>query len=86
MKTSDQVLLEIIKNKQKINDIVFSTIMLLGSIGFLMVGISTYFKIDFLPIVNTKQILFFPQGITMCFYGISGTLISSYQVRRNKTK
>lgn len=82
MQKNNHLFLEIITNKQKITDIGFSTIMLLGSLGFLIVGISTYFKLDILQIINTKQILFFPQGITMCFYGICGTLISSYQVRR----
>ena len=82
MKTNEYLFLQTIKNKQKINDVAFSIIMLLGSLGFLIVGISTYFKINMLELINTKQIVFFPQGITMCFYGICGTLISSYQVRR----
>lgn len=83
MNKNKDLFLEVITNKQKINDILLSTTMLLGSLGFLAVGIASYLKTNIFEIINTKQILFFPQGITMCFYGICGTLISSYQVRRN---
>ena len=74
MKKNENLFLETITNKQKNNDILFSLIMLLGSIGFLIAGISSYFK--------TNEIIFFPQGITMCFYGTCGLIISSYQVWR----
>lgn len=86
MKKDDTLFLQIITNKQRINDIIFSLVMLGGSIGFLTVGIASYFKMNSTEILNTNQIIFFPQGITMCFYGFFGTIISSYQVWRNKFK
>ena len=53
--------------------------------GFLVTGTSSYLRLyqtqDNLPIVSflsAKNIVFFPQGLVMCFYGILGLLFSSY--------
>lgn len=83
MKKNENVLLDEVKNKEKNTDIIISTTMLLGSIGFLTVGISSYLKYDIIGFLNAKEILFFPQGLTMCFYGTLGIIISVYQVWNN---
>lgn len=56
----------------------WGSIVLLGGVGFLTTGISSYFKIDVLPFLSSKTIVFFPQGLVMCFYGVLGLLFSSY--------
>ncbi|KAG6540540.1 hypothetical protein Mapa_018053 [Marchantia paleacea] len=33
---------------------------------------------DLIPFLSAEQILFIPQGIVMCFYGIAGLFISFY--------
>nr|YP_009540839.1 photosystem I assembly protein ycf4 [Phacus inflexus]AYQ93310.1 photosystem I assembly protein ycf4 [Phacus inflexus] len=73
------ILREEIENKQILTDYVFSSIILLGSLGFLITGISSFFKYNFIFFLNADRILFFPQGITMCFYGSVGLLISISQ-------
>lgn len=56
----------------------WATIILIGGIGFFLTGISSYFKLNILPFINSNTILFFPQGIVMCFYGAVGILFSLY--------
>lgn len=56
-------------------------IILLGSLGFFIVGISSYIKINLIFFLQADQIIFFPQGLTMCFYGFCGTIISINQIK-----
>nr|AVM82640.1 photosystem I assembly protein ycf4 [Cuspidaria floribunda] len=50
----------------------------LGSVGFLLAGISSYRRINLISFVSSEQVPFFPQGIVMIFYGIAGLFISLY--------
>lgn len=84
MKKNDKILIRKIKNNEKNIDLVLSTTMLLGSLGFLIVGFSSYINQNIIDFLNAKEIIFFPQGLTMCFYGLTGLLISSYQVRNKQ--
>lgn len=79
-KKSQKILREEIKNKQILTDYFFSIIILLGSVGFLITGISSFFKYNFIFFLKAEKILFFPQGITMSLYGIIGLLISISQI------
>nr|YP_010700379.1 photosystem I assembly protein Ycf4 [Flexiglena variabilis]WCH63518.1 photosystem I assembly protein Ycf4 [Flexiglena variabilis] len=79
-KIDSLLLKEEINISNKKYNFTFNIIMLLGSIGFLIVGISSYLQKNLLGFLNANEILFFPQGITMCFYGIIGTIISIYQI------
>ena len=56
----------------------WASIILLGGFGFLLTGISSYLNYDLLPFINSKNILFFPQGLVMCFYGILGFIFGCY--------
>nr|YP_009106208.1 hypothetical chloroplast RF4 [Binuclearia lauterbornii]AIT95062.1 hypothetical chloroplast RF4 [Binuclearia lauterbornii] len=56
----------------------WASIMLLGATGFLLTGISSYLGSNILPIIHSENIIFFPQGIVMCFYGILGLFFSLY--------
>lgn len=56
----------------------WASIILLGGFGFLLTGVSSYLNSDLLPFINSKNILFFPQGLVMCFYGILGFIFSCY--------
>lgn len=52
--------------------------LLIGGLGFLLAGISSYFKINLLPFVNTTELVFIPQGLVMIFYGTLSLGISIY--------
>ena len=44
-------------------------LLFLGGIGFLLAGMSSYFKVNLLPFTNTTDLVFIPQGLVMIFYG-----------------
>lgn len=49
-----------------------------GGSGFLLAGLSSYFKLNFLPFANPTELVFVPQGIVMTFYGILAISLSLY--------
>ena len=75
---SERIWIELITGSRKISNFSWAFILFLGSLGFVLVGISSYLGRNLLSLFPTQQILFFPQGIVMSFYGIAGLFISSY--------
>nr|AYW12068.1 photosystem I assembly protein ycf4 [Burmannia disticha] len=75
---SKHIWIELIKGSRKTSNLLWSCILLGGSLGFLIVGTSSYLGRNLISIFPYQQILFFPQGIVMFFYGIAGLFISSY--------
>ena len=49
-----------------------------GGLGFFLAGLSSYFKINFLPFTNPTELVFIPQGLVMIFYGTLSLGISIY--------
>ena len=56
----------------------WATSLCFGGIGFLLAGLSSYFKINFLPFTNPTELVFIPQGLVMIFYGTLSFSISIY--------
>jgi hypothetical protein len=56
----------------------WSFFLFLGGIGFLLAGLSSYFKINLLPFTNSIELVFIPQGLVMIFYGTLSFGISLY--------
>lgn len=56
----------------------WSFFLFFGGLGFLLAGISSYFKINFLPFANPTELAFIPQGLVMMFYGTLSLGISLY--------
>jgi len=52
--------------------------LFLGGIGFLLAGMSSYFKINLLGFSNPTELAFLPQGLVMMFYGTLSLGISIY--------
>nr|YP_009990010.1 photosystem I assembly protein Ycf4 [Euphorbia lathyris]QNN01625.1 photosystem I assembly protein Ycf4 [Euphorbia lathyris]QRN71446.1 photosystem I assembly protein Ycf4 [Euphorbia lathyris]UUL98523.1 photosystem I assembly protein Ycf4 [Euphorbia lathyris] len=75
---SEHIWIELIAGSRKISNFGWAFILFLGSFGFLLVGISSYLGKSFISLFPSQQILFFPQGIVMSFYGIAGLFISCY--------
>ena len=63
---------------RRISNYIWAFFIFLGSVGFLATGFSSYFNLNFLFIFNSKNIVFFPQGLIMCFYGFLGLIFSVY--------
>jgi len=56
----------------------WSVFLFIGGLGFLLAGISSYFKVNLLPFANTTELVFIPQGLVMMFYGTLSLSISVY--------
>lgn len=56
----------------------WATIISIGGVGFLLAGLSSYFKINLLPGGNAVDLIFIPQGVAMGFYGVAGVLLATY--------
>jgi len=56
----------------------WATIVSLGSSGFLLAGLSSYFQINLLLVTDPTQLIFVPQGLVMGLYGVAGLLLSLY--------
>nr|WVH39539.1 photosystem I assembly protein Ycf4 [Neoraimondia herzogiana] len=75
---SERIWIELITGSRKISNLCWAFILFLGSLGFLLVGISSYLGRNLISLFPPQQIFFFPQGVVMSFYGIAGLFISSY--------
>ena len=49
-----------------------------GALGFLLTGISSYLKLEKFFFISSNNIIFFPQGLVMCFYGLCGLIFSFF--------
>jgi hypothetical protein len=67
-----------IVGSRRFSNYFWATSLLLGGIGFLLAGLSSYFKINFLPFTNPTELVFIPQGLVMIFYGTLSFGISTY--------
>ena len=67
-----------IVGSRRFSNYFWSSILLVGGVGFLLAGISSYFKVNLLPFANPTEIVFIPQGLVMMFYGTLSLGISIY--------
>nr|YP_010846799.1 photosystem I assembly protein Ycf4 [Pachypodium lamerei]WEV91013.1 photosystem I assembly protein Ycf4 [Pachypodium lamerei] len=75
---SEHICIELRTGSRKISNFCWAFILFLGSLGFLLVGTSSYLGRNLIPFFPSEQIIFLSQGIVMSFYGIAGLFISSY--------
>ncbi|CAM9105122.1 unnamed protein product [Chrysoparadoxa australica] len=69
---------DIIIGSRRFSNYFWTIILGLGGIGFLLAGLSSYFRIKLLPFADVSQIVFIPQGIVMMFYGVAAITLSIY--------
>ncbi|KAG6540610.1 hypothetical protein Mapa_017939 [Marchantia paleacea] len=74
----DHIRVDFIIGSRRISNFCWAFVILFGALGFFFVGFSSYMQKDLIPFLSAEQILFIPQGIVMCFYGIAGLFISFY--------
>nr|YP_001876587.1 photosystem I assembly protein Ycf4 [Welwitschia mirabilis]B2Y1X0.1 RecName: Full=Photosystem I assembly protein Ycf4 [Welwitschia mirabilis]ABY26800.1 photosystem I assembly protein ycf4 [Welwitschia mirabilis]AMA21060.1 photosystem I assembly protein ycf4 [Welwitschia mirabilis]BAH11218.1 photosystem I assembly protein Ycf4 [Welwitschia mirabilis] len=75
---SKRLWIEPIQGSRRKSNFFFASILFGGALGFFLVGFSSYLGRNLLPLLSSQQIIFVPQGIVMCFYGIAGLFFSSY--------
>ena len=69
---------DIIIGSRRFSNYFWSFFLLLGGIGFLLAGISSYLNLNLLPFANSTELAFIPQGLVMMFYGTLSFGISIY--------
>jgi len=67
-----------ITGSRRFSNYFWSIILFIGGLGFILAGLSSYFKINFLLFTDTTDLVFFPQGIVMTFYGTLSLSISIF--------
>ena len=67
-----------IVGSRRFSNYFWSLFLLIGGLGFLLAGISSYFKINLLPFANPTELVFIPQGLVMMFYGTLSLGLSIY--------
>nr|YP_010474270.1 photosystem I assembly protein Ycf4 [Corydalis cornuta]UVH68483.1 photosystem I assembly protein Ycf4 [Corydalis cornuta] len=75
---SERIGIKLIAGSRTTSNFCWACILLLGSLGFLLVGTSSYLGRNLISFFPSQQIFFFPQGLVMSFYGIAGLFISTY--------
>ena len=76
--TSQEVLRQEVLGSRRFSNYWWAVIVSLGATGFLLAGISSYLKVNLLPFSDPTQLIFVPQGLVMCFYGVAGILLALY--------
>jgi hypothetical protein len=69
---------DFIVGARRFSNILVSLIMFLGGLGFFLTGLSSYFQVNLIPVVDITELVFLPQGIFLLFYGTCGVLVSSF--------
>nr|YP_010931964.1 photosystem I assembly protein Ycf4 [Pleurozia acinosa]WKR34986.1 photosystem I assembly protein Ycf4 [Pleurozia acinosa]WKR35158.1 photosystem I assembly protein Ycf4 [Pleurozia subinflata] len=74
----ESIRVDFITGSRRISNFCWALILLLGAVGFSFVGFSSYLRQDLISFLSSEKILFIPQGLIMCFYGIAGSFVSFY--------
>ncbi len=74
----DLILRQDIVGARRFSNYFWAGITTMGGVGFLLAGLSSYFKVNLLIVSDATVLQFLPQGIALLFYGVAGTLLSLY--------
>jgi hypothetical protein len=75
---SEFLWIENVAGSRRISNFIWASIVFLGALGFILVGLSSYIGEDIIPLLPSQSIAFTPQGLVMSFYGIGGFFLSIY--------
>jgi hypothetical protein len=75
---SESLWIDNVTGSRRISNAIWALIVFIGAIGFIFVGLSSYFGKDLIPFLQSQAIIFKPQGLVMLFYGIGGFFLSIY--------
>ncbi len=76
--SNNQTLRQDILGSRRFSNYFWAVIVTMGGIGFLLSGLSSYFKINLLLVSDSSNLQFIPQGVALTFYGIAGSLLAIY--------
>lgn len=72
------VLRQDVLGSRRFSNYFWATVSTIGGTGFLLASLSSYFRVNLLPFADPVQLIFFPQGVAMGFYGAIGLLLGLY--------
>jgi hypothetical protein len=75
---SSSILHQSILGSRRFSNYWWATVVSVGATGFLLASISSYLKVNLLIVSDPTQLMFFPQGLVMGFYGSAGLLLALY--------
>jgi hypothetical protein len=75
---NNQILRQEVLGSRRLSNYLMAIVVSIGGIGFLLAGISSYTHVNLLPIGSATDLIFFPQGLAMTFYGVAGVLLCLY--------
>ena len=73
-----QFLFQKILGARRFSNFWWAITLSLGSLSFLLAGLSSYIHTNLLLITDPTQLKFVPQGLVMGLYGLAGLLLSLY--------
>ena len=66
------------RGSRRLSNVFWATVLNVGSFGFFVVGLDSFFDINSLVVPNSREISFIPQGIVLLFYGTVGSLLGIF--------
>nr|QHB78459.1 photosystem I assembly protein Ycf4 [Diplazium giganteum] len=75
---SKWIQVDFIKGSRTFANSCWACILVCGATGFPPVGFSSCVGEDLIPGLSSEHIVFIPQGVVMCFYGIAGLFLGLY--------
>lgn len=78
LEKSPQILQQTVLGSRRFSNFFWAIASMIGGIGFLLAGLSSYLGKNLLIVSDTSNLLFIPQGVALSFYGIAGSLLSLY--------
>jgi hypothetical protein len=74
----NRILRQSVLGSRRFSNYWWATIVTIGATGFFLAALSSYSKMNLLPIGDATQLVFLPQGAAMGFYGTAGILLALY--------
>ena len=76
--SNNQCLYQEVLGSRRFSNYWWATVTTIGATGFFLASLSSYLGQNLLPFANPTELIFFPQGLAMGFYGTTGMLLSLY--------
>lgn len=74
----NRVMHQAIVGSRRFSNYWWATVVSVGATGFFLAALSSYTKVNLLPVGDATQLIFVPQGVAMGFYGFAGLLLALY--------
>ncbi|PSP17605.1 MAG: photosystem I assembly protein Ycf4 [Cyanobacteria bacterium QS_8_64_29] len=74
----DRVLRQSVLGSRRLSNYVWAVVSSIGGVGFLLAGLSSYFKVNLVVVSDPTDLQFIPQGVALAFYGVAGSLVAAY--------